>query len=160
MIRSFTTATPTEAAQTAIQLRMLRCSPNTPTPPSAAQPGTTVLHGTSTGVGDVTLFGLGGAVPVTPFGAWSWDLSEDAARHLLDQCSAVDILITHSPPKGAVDQDSRGRSLGSVAVREAVERLQPALVLCGHIHACWGKEAQIGASRVVNLGPYPNLFEI
>ena len=126
----------------------------------AAHANTSVLHGTGTRVGEVALFGLGGAVPETPFGAWSWDLSEAEARVLLDHCTRADILVSHSPPRGTVDVTSGGLSVGSVAVREAVERLQPALVLCGHVHDCWGQEARIGASRVMNLGPEPQVFEI
>src|SRR5262245_21954286 len=41
-----------------------------------------VLHGSKTEIDGVTFFGLGAGVPVTPFGAWSFDLTEDEARHL------------------------------------------------------------------------------
>jgi Icc-related predicted phosphoesterase len=52
-----------------------------------------------------------------------------------------------------VDVDSRGRSLGSVAVRDAVLRLGPRLVVCGHIHASGGRQARLGRPPVVNAGP-------
>ena len=82
----------------------------------------------------MTFFGLGGGVPVTPFGAWSYDLTEEEAGGLLASCPEGCVLVSHSPPKGAVDVSSRGQSLGSVAVRRCVERARPALVVCGHIH--------------------------
>jgi len=126
----------------------------------AAHAGWTVLHGSATEVGGLSLFGLGYGVPVTPFGDWSCDLNDEAAGTLLDQCAACDILITHSPPKGVADQTSRGVSVGSTAIRAAIERLQPRLALCGHIHDSWGQEGQIGATRVINLGPAPNWFEV
>ena len=50
------------------------------------------------------------------------------------------------------DLSSRGQSLGSVAVREAVLRLKPALVVCGHIHGSAGERATLGSSTVINAG--------
>ena len=126
----------------------------------AARPGTEVLHGTATQAGGLRLFGLGYGVPVTPFGAWSCDLSEAEADRLLARCEGADILITHSPPKGVADVTSQGISVGSTAIRAAIERIQPRLALCGHIHDSWGREGMIGDTRVVNLGPTPNWFEV
>src|SRR6516165_5251548 len=77
-----------------------------------------VLHGSKTEIGGVTFFGLGAGVPVTPFGAWSFDLTEDEARRLLSTCPERAVLVTHSPPCGAVDVSSSGKSLGSVAAAE------------------------------------------
>ena len=57
------------------------------------------------------------------------------------------------PPMGVLDEDSRGRSLGSAAVRDAVLRLGPRLVGCDHIHASGGQQALLGRSPVVNAGP-------
>ena len=126
----------------------------------AAHAGTTVLHGTGCQIGGLALFGLGYGVPVTPFGAWSCDLSETDAAAMLAMCKAADILITHSPPKGVADRTSGGQSVGSVAVRDAINRIQPQLALCGHIHDSWGQEGMIGATRVVNLGPGGAWFEV
>lgn len=126
----------------------------------AARQGITVLHGQAHEIGGLRLFGLGYGVPVTPFGAWSCDLSEDEAEAMLGPCAGVDILITHSPPKGTVDVTSQGISVGSTAIRTAIETHQPKLAVCGHIHDSWGRSDMIGETRVVNLGPTPNWFEI
>lgn len=127
---------------------------------AAAGPGTVVLHGESTEVEGLKIFGLGGGVPVTPFGDWSFDLTEEAAAAMLGRCTEADLLITHSPPKGIADVTSQGRSVGSVAVRDAIARLSPRLAVCGHVHDCWGREGVIGSTRVVNLGPTPNWFNL
>ena len=126
----------------------------------AAQAGTTVLHGSGTEIGGLEVFGLGYAVPVTPFGSWSCDLPEDEAEALLARCERADLMVFHSPPKGVADLTSAGLSVGSTAIRAAIERVQPALAVCGHIHDSWGAEGQIGATRVVNLGPTPNWFDL
>jgi Icc-related predicted phosphoesterase len=116
-------------------------------------PSARVLHGSGGEIDGVPFFGLGGGVPVTPFGAWSYDFTEDEAAALLASCPPGAVLVSHSPPKGAVDVSSSGQSLGSVAVRDAVLSLRPRLVVCGHIHACAGQRAAIGPTTVVNAGP-------
>ncbi|MFV0513832.1 MAG: metallophosphoesterase family protein [Jhaorihella sp.] len=126
----------------------------------AAPADWTVLHGEGASIGGLRLFGLGYGVPVTPFGEWSCDLTEDAAAALLARCEAADVLITHSPPKGIGDENSGGLSLGSVSVRAAIERVQPQLAVCGHIHESWGRRGRIGRTQVVNLGPTVNWFEV
>ena len=112
-----------------------------------------VLHGSGVTVGGVDFWGLGGGVPVTPFGEWSVDFTEDEAEGLLAGCPAGAVLVSHSPPKGAVDVTSTGESKGSVAVRQAAEAKRPTLVVCGHIHDSAGQVAKIGETPVVNAGP-------
>src|SRR5262249_1385520 len=119
-----------------------------------------VLHGSKTEIDGVTFFGLGAGVPVTPFGAWSFDLTEDEARRLLSTCPQRAVLVTHSPPRGAVDVSSSGKSLGSVAVAEAIQRTKAMLVVCGHIHESAGQTEYIGQSPVVNAGPDGVLWEL
>jgi uncharacterized protein len=119
----------------------------------------TVLHGEGVGVAGVEVFGLGGGIPITPWD-WSFDLDEDEAATRLEACPVGAVLLVHSPPRGHVDVAGDGRHLGSVAVLEAIERTEPALVLCGHIHESWGSESRIGPSRVVNLGPEGAFFEV
>ena len=104
-------------------------------------------------IGGVQFFGIGGGIPITPFGAWSYDFSEEQAAEPLADCPNRCVLVSHSPPKGAVDTASNGKSLGSAAVRDAVLLRQPLLVVCGHIHACGGQRAMLGNSPVINAGP-------
>jgi len=127
---------------------------------AAAPEGVTVLHGAGVVIGGLVIFGLGYAVPETPFGDWSCDLSEEQATAMLAPCQGADIMVLHSPPKGIADATSQGVSVGSVAIHDAITRVQPQLAFCGHIHDSWGKSGQIGATRVVNLGPGINWFEL
>lgn len=116
-------------------------------------PAAHVLHGTAVTVGGVTFYGIGGGIPVTPFGAWSYDFTEEQARALLADCPPGCVLVSHSPPRDVVDTGENGQHLGSVAVRETIERVRPRLVVCGHIHASAGQQAMIGETPVVNAGP-------
>ncbi|SFL11778.1 metallophosphoesterase family protein [Shimia haliotis] len=127
---------------------------------AAAPDGAVVLHGQSAEVAGLRLFGIGYAIPVTPFKDWSCDLTEAQGADLLSGCGEVDVLITHSPPKGVVDVTSQGVSLGSTAVLDTIKRVKPPLVVCGHIHDSWGQSAKVGESHVVNLGPTGTWFDI
>jgi Icc-related predicted phosphoesterase len=112
-----------------------------------------VLHGSGVEINGVRFFGIGGAVPVTPFGSWSYDFTEEQAAELLASCPMGCVLVSHSPPRGAVDRTSQGVSLGSTAIRAAVLRVEPLLVVCGHIHGSAGQQEVVGHTPVVNAGP-------
>lgn len=126
----------------------------------AGWPNVAVLHGLGVDIAGVPLFGIGGGIPVTPFGDWSYDFPESEAARLLSGCPAGAVLVSHSPPKGAVDVSSSGRSLGSTAVRDAIVRLKPRLVVCGHIHESAGRRALIGNTPVINAGPMGLMYEL
>ncbi|MGI8728109.1 MAG: metallophosphoesterase family protein [Solirubrobacterales bacterium] len=117
-----------------------------------------VLHGRGTRVEDVAIFGLGGGIPATDRG-WSFDLTDAEATELLEEMRAGAVLISHAPPRGACGQGPEGEE-GSVAVREAIERVIPRLVVCGHVHESWGARASIGPTEVANVGPEGAFFEL
>ena len=86
-----------------------------------------VLHGSRETIAETTFFGIGGGIPITPFGSWSYDFSEDEAYDLLRDCPSGGVLISHSPPMGVLDLSSDGRRLGSQAVRETILIKKPNL---------------------------------
>jgi len=117
----------------------------------------TVLHGSGTEIDGVSFWGLGGGSPTTQW-PWSYDLSEEEAERALESCpGGLDVLVLHSPPKGYLDGH---RSLGSEALLRAIERVQPRVAVCGHIHECQGQEAAIGGTRLYNLGPGGTAIEL
>jgi Icc-related predicted phosphoesterase len=118
-----------------------------------------VLHGTGCEIGGIPFWGLGGAIPITPFGSWSFDLSEEEADALLDDAPHGCVLVTHSPPFGHVDQVG-GAHLGSRSIARTVERTAARLSVCGHIHGCWTQESRLGATRIVNAGPRGVVVEL
>ena len=119
-----------------------------------------ILHGTGTTIGGVDFYGVGGGIPVTPFGSWSYDFTEDQAEELLTNCPKNSVLVTHSPPKGAVDRNSQGQSFGSISIRKCILEKEPRLVVCGHIHASAQKMELVGKTPVVNAGPRGYVFEL
>jgi Icc-related predicted phosphoesterase len=124
-----------------------------------AWPAATVLHGEATEIDGVAFFGLGAGVPVTPWD-WSFDLTEQDAERLLAPAPEDGVLVVHSPPKGHVDQSGAGDHLGSEAILAAIEGKRPQLAVCGHIHESWGRQSEIGPTKVANLGPAGTWFEL
>ena len=119
-----------------------------------------VLHGRRVTIAEISFYGIGGGIPITPFGAWSYDFSEDEAYDLLRDCPTGGVLASHSPPWGVLDVSSGGRKLGSQAVRETIIRKQPELVVCGHIHGSAGQIDRIGETTVINAGPQGIIWEL
>jgi Icc-related predicted phosphoesterase len=119
-----------------------------------------VLHGEGCEIEDTPFWGVGGGIPVTPFGDWSYDFDEDQAAELLAGCPENAVLVVHSPPVDTVDHDTSGRICGSRAIRDVIQSRSPRLVVCGHIHSDWGKQMNLGSTQIVNAGPQGVTLEI
>lgn len=119
----------------------------------------TVLHGEAATIDGVEFFGLGGGIPVTPWG-WSFDLDEEAATELLAPCPEGAVLILHSPPKGHCDGGLDGSHFGSPALLAAVEAKRPRLTVFGHIHEAWGCSSEVDGTPLRNLGPAGTWLEV
>lgn len=67
----------------------------------------------------------------------------------------IDILIAHMPPKcpeANLDYDTmRCQHFGSTALYDVIKRVQPKLVICGHVHDGDHRPHQVGKTTVVNV---------
>lgn len=93
-----------------------------------------------------TPFGTPSEVPDAQLGDW--------LQEALTQAKAFDrlVLAVHNPPYGTLtDQVSSGTHVGSRAVREFIEQVQPQLCLTGHIHESQAVD-KLGATTVINPG--------
>jgi Icc-related predicted phosphoesterase len=113
----------------------------------------TVLHGSGCEISGVPFWGVGGGIPVTPFGDWSYDFDEQQAAELLSGYAGGGVLVVHSPPLDTVDRDGSRRVRGSQTIRDCVLQKNPKLVVCGHIHDDWEKQVDLQGSIVQNAGP-------
>ena len=118
------------------------------------------LHGTGTQINGVSYYGIGGGIPVTPFGDWSFDFTEDEAVDLLYDMPEGGVLISHSPPKNILDLASSGKNLGSTTIRNIIDVKKPKLVVCGHIHESGGRQQLHQETLVVNAGPGGIVIEL
>ncbi|HZQ03162.1 MAG TPA: metallophosphoesterase family protein [Gaiellaceae bacterium] len=115
------------------------------------------LDGRGVVVGDVGVFGVS-AAPHSPLRT-PYELAEEELAVRIERGYAevdgarLKVFCPHAPPFGTTcDRLRSGEHVGSRAVRTFVEREQPDVVLCGHIHEARGRD-EIGGSVVVNPGP-------
>jgi Icc-related predicted phosphoesterase len=101
------------------------------------------------------LFGL--RIWGTPWQHWFHDWAFNAPRHngeefLASKFDAIpadtEIVVAHGPPHGFGDR-TRQTHVGSTAMTAALERVQPRLMVCGHIHPAYGRY-RLGATEVIN----------
>lgn len=115
------------------------------------------LDGRGFSFGEVGVCGVS-AAPISPLQT-PYELRDDELERRIESGFAavegcrVRIFCPHAPPAGtACDRLRSGEHVGSAVVRRIVEREQPDLVLCGHIHESRGVD-EIGRTRIVNPGP-------
>ncbi|PIO00545.1 hypothetical protein COT72_00520 [archaeon CG10_big_fil_rev_8_21_14_0_10_43_11] len=117
------------------------------------------LHGYSTKIGDVGFFGCA----ATQLGFCAED--DKTIENMLEKAHnsleglSKKVMVVHEPPHGTT-LDNIGFHAGSRAVRNMIEKLQPTLALCGHLHETFEQEEIIGTTRVINAGPRGIVIEV
>ena len=98
------------------------------------------------GMSTPTPFGTPSEVPEETLAGWLDELAPLAGR--FDKC----IAVVHEPPaETVVDRLGNGQHVGSPAVRQFIERVQPDVFISGHIHESVGRD-RIGSTPVFNPG--------
>ena len=112
-------------------------------------------------VGSYHFAGLGYSNP-TPFNT-PGEYTEQELSDKLERFAELSplVLVCHAPPHGTkLDQLRNGGHAGSRAVREFIDRRQPAHFFCGHIHEAEGVTVELGATRGANVGKQGYVLEI
>ncbi|MHA1127013.1 MAG: metallophosphoesterase family protein [Candidatus Heimdallarchaeota archaeon] len=117
----------------------------------------TPLHNKAIEHTGITFIGLGGSNP-TPFPCPN-TFTEEEINQMLETIKkttkddAPIILVSHAPPKNSeADKVRGGQHVGSVAVRDFIERYNPFAVICGHIHES-KSISEIDKTLCINPGP-------
>lgn len=119
--------------------------------------GVTYLNDSGVEVEGIRIWGS----PVQPwFHDWAFNRQRgaDIARHWELIPNDTDLLITHGPPFGILDETARGPRVGCEELTQAVERIRPRVHVFGHIHEAYGTLEQEGTlyvnASVLNLRYY------
>lgn len=119
------------------------------------------FHGQTIEVGGYTVAGLGYSNP-TPFNT-PGEYTEDELAARLSKFAGLDplVLICHAPPLSTkLDRVREGQHFGSQAVRNFIDRNQPAYFYCGHIHEAAGQRDTMGKTQGWNVGRRGQVLEL
>ena len=71
------------------------------------------------------------------WGRWAYQLEDEyqlANKFNRHSSDLIDVLATHGPPSGFLDERADGRFVGSTALRDFIFEQKVRATLCGHIH--------------------------
>jgi hypothetical protein len=106
------------------------------------------LHRREIRIDGIPFAGIGGTLPV-PFRTRISLREGDDLADLAPRVRRETVLVAHPPPLGTLDRAFGLLSAGSRGLRDLVRRMEPRLLLCGHIHEAAGSE-RLGRTLVVN----------
>jgi Icc-related predicted phosphoesterase len=84
--------------------------------------------------------------------AWASEEQDDllvGLHHRLPD--RIDILLSHIPPLGVLDQNRHGIRHGSRTLLDEINRVRPAVTICGHVHASRGEHEFEWGGSVYNV---------
>ena len=70
------------------------------------------------------------------------------------------ILITHAPPFNTNLDLIYDYHVGSKSIRKIIERFQPLINICGHLHENFGIKDNINKTKIINPGPLGEILKI
>ncbi len=118
------------------------------------------IHGYSVKYKDVGIFGAGGAnIGIS-------QLSEkeiyDMLKKGFEYIKYLDkkIMVTHVHPSDSKMEKFTQFFPGSTGVRRAIDKFQPDILLCSHVHEAEGLEEKIGKTRVISVGKRGKIIDI
>ncbi len=126
------------------------------------------IHNRTMVIKNIGICGFGGSNP-TPFDTpleFEEVLIYRELEKLMKQIENqhIKILVTHAPPYNTkTDLIPSGDHVGSTSIRKIIEKFQPSLNLCGHIHESISVD-RIGNTIIVNPGEvsqgFANIIDI
>lgn len=116
------------------------------------------IHGYGLRIGDVGIFGAGTAdIGINSIGdSGISELLRKAHEEVKDAKRKV--MVTHMHPFGS--KAEMFGFPGSRAIRRAVDKFKPEILINAHVHEAGGTEEKIGKTRVINVSRKEKIFEI
>jgi uncharacterized protein len=118
------------------------------------------LHGYSVKYLGVGIFGAGGA----NIGLHQLQEGEiyDLLKKGFGKIKYLDkkIMVTHVHPTGTKMEKFTRFFPGSLGVKKAIEKFQPDILFCSHVHEAEGIEEMVGKTKVINVGRKGKIIEL
>ena len=122
--------------------------------------GATNLHGYSYKLGNIGLFGAGGA------NIGLFQLDEEEIYNLLKKGhdkvkdAKTKIMVTHVHPSDTKMDKLSKFVPGSSGIKKAIESFKPDILLCSHVHEAEGIEELMGNTKVINVGKKGKIIDL
>jgi len=122
--------------------------------------GFTNIHAYSMQLGDIGLFGCGGA------NMGLNQLNDKETFYALKsgfervKKSQKKVMVTHMHPANTMIEKFSQFVVGSKGLKKAIDEFQPDILICGHVHEAEGIEEKIGKSTVINVGKIGKIIEL
>ena len=116
------------------------------------------IHGYSFVKGDLGIFGAGGGDMGIHFVEDKEIFELLKKGHEKVKNLKKKIMVTHMHHKGSKAEFSGFP--GSKAVKKAIKKFKPDILINSHIHEAGGLEENIGKTKVINVSRKPKIFEI
>lgn len=119
------------------------------------------IHGYSVKYDNVGIFGCGGA-NVGPFSKVEEGEMMDLLKQGFEKIKYLPkkIMVTHVHPSESMMEKMSTFIPGSPAVKRAIDKFKPDILLCSHVHEAEGIEEKIGKTKVINVGKQGKIIEI
>jgi len=118
------------------------------------------LHGRSVMFyNEIGIFGCGGS------NIGLFEITDEETKETLEKAhkpikdAHFKIMMVHTPPF-KTELDALWSHVGSKEIRRQIEKIQPDVCVCGHIHETFGKMDKIGKTKVINVGPEGIILDI
>lgn len=89
--------------------------------------------------------------PITPwFYDWAFNRNRgtDISKHWNLIPANTDVLITHGPVYGILDQTTHGEHVGCEDLLKKIKEINPKVHICGHIHEAYGSIEKSGTTFI------------
>lgn len=91
--------------------------------------------------------------------AFTYDTEDEIMNEFKLIQEGLDILISHTPPYGILDQLKDGTHVGSKALRKVIDIVKPKHHIFGHIHENGGKYHYNGHTHFYNVSHVNELYK-
>ena len=120
--------------------------------------GIIYLNDSGTSINDLNIWGS----PITPkFFNWAFNRTrgEEICKHWKQIPFDTNLLITHGPPFGILDQAGNDRHVGCKDLLNTLQEIKPQAHVFGHIHESYGTTKNFGI-KFINASLTNDSFEL
>lgn len=109
--------------------------------------GATYLQDSKIEIGGASVWGTPWIPNLT---GWAFHAPVERSRNRFRKIpEGTDIVVSHGPVSGIMD-DVNGQAVGCPILASNIQRVSPAVFICGHIHECGGQIETIGKTTFIN----------